>query len=60
MLPLTTLMIFLRKRRLTQRCGAKGVRVSGRKETRQHVAELILAAEEECEDADPLFCFAHI
>ena len=60
MLSLTALMIFLRKRRLTPRCGAKGVRAAGRKEARQHVADVILAAEKDREDADPLFCFVHI
>lgn len=60
MLSQTALMIFLNERRLTQRCGAKGVRVSRRKKPRQHMADVILAAEKDREDAYPLFCFVHV
>ena len=57
MLSMAALMIFLKERRLTQRRGAKGARVSGRKKPRQHMADMILAAEKDRQDADPLFRF---
>ena len=60
MLSLTALMIFMRKRRLTQRCGPKGMRASGREEARQQVADVILAAEKDRKDAYRLFSFVHI
>lgn len=59
MLSMTALMIFLKERRLTQRRGAKGARVSGCKKPLQHMADVILTAEKDCQDADPLFRFVH-
>ena len=52
-------MIFVKECRLTQRCGPKGVRVSGRKLARQHVADMILAAKKDSKQANPLFRLVH-
>ena len=37
----------------------RGAVASGRKKPRQHVADVILAAEKDRQDADPLFRFVH-
>jgi len=59
MLSMTALIIFLKVCRLTQRRGANGVRVSWCKKPRQHMADVILTAEKDCYDAEPLFRFVH-
>ena len=50
---------FVKDCRLTWQCGARDVRASGHRKPLQHVADAIPAAENDCKQADPLFCFGN-